>query len=206
LCAVYDWTRQGTDGFLGHDRCQGQTFGSPARRQGALILMGGWCGAHTADTARKKTGMRLRLPVGASVPGGTPRKIVVKSGVRESIPTATFNSLLNVLVLKGVVTTRSGSLKGLSNDRRTHDLRLLRGWNFWRCNLGPENYFLLQKSLNKSTVLPQSVIRPLVAALDALDRPGDYASGPTRRTPARLQSYRSAGVRRPPITSAAATP
>src|SRR5467141_3492489 len=26
----------------------------------ALILMGAWCGAHTADTTRKKTGMRLR--------------------------------------------------------------------------------------------------------------------------------------------------
>jgi hypothetical protein len=85
LCAVYDWTRQGTDGFLGHDRCQGQTFGSQARRHEALILMGGWCGAHMADTARKKTGMRLRLPVGASVPSGTPRNKVVKSGVGGSI-------------------------------------------------------------------------------------------------------------------------
>jgi hypothetical protein len=27
---------------------------------------------------------------------------------------------------------------------------------------------------------PQSVIRPLVAALDALDTPGDYAAAPTR--------------------------
>jgi hypothetical protein len=40
--------------------------------------MGGWCGAHMADTARKKTGMRLRLQVGASVPGGTPRKKLSK--------------------------------------------------------------------------------------------------------------------------------
>jgi hypothetical protein len=48
------------DGFLGYDRCQGQTFSWPARRQGALILMGGWCGARTADTTRKKTGMRLQ--------------------------------------------------------------------------------------------------------------------------------------------------
>src|SRR5262245_12538599 len=48
-CTVYDGTRQGTAGFLGHDRCQGQTCGSPARRHEALILMGGWCGAHTAD-------------------------------------------------------------------------------------------------------------------------------------------------------------
>jgi|RhiMetdeSRZDD1v2_1073273.scaffolds.fasta_scaffold713590_2 hypothetical protein len=60
LCAVADWTRQGTDGFLGHDKCQGQTFGWQARRQGALSLMGVWCGARTADTMRKKTGMRLQ--------------------------------------------------------------------------------------------------------------------------------------------------
>ena len=33
----------------------------------ALILMGGWCGAHTADTTRKKTGMRLRPQVGGGV-------------------------------------------------------------------------------------------------------------------------------------------
>jgi len=81
LWAVYDWTRQGTDGFLGHERCQGQTSGLGARRHGALILMGVWCGAHTADTAHKKTGMRLRLQVGGCVPGGTPRKKVVKGGV-----------------------------------------------------------------------------------------------------------------------------
>src|SRR5262245_3876199 len=85
LYAVANWTRQGTDGFLGHERCQGQTSGRAARRHGALILMGVWCGAHTADTARKKTGMRLQLPGGASVPGGTPRKTVVKSGVRGGI-------------------------------------------------------------------------------------------------------------------------
>jgi hypothetical protein len=78
-----DWTRQGTDGFLGHERGQGQTSGLEARRQGALILMGVWCGARTADTARKKIGMRLRLQVGESMPGGTPRKKVVQSGVRE---------------------------------------------------------------------------------------------------------------------------
>src|SRR2546427_11136623 len=85
LCAVYDWTRQGTDGFLGHDRCQGQTSGLRARRHEAWILMGGWCGAYTADTTRKKTGMRLRRPVGGRVPGGTPRETVVKSGVRGMI-------------------------------------------------------------------------------------------------------------------------
>jgi hypothetical protein len=45
LDAVYDWTRQGTEGFLGHRRCQGQTSGAVARRHAALILMGDWCGA-----------------------------------------------------------------------------------------------------------------------------------------------------------------
>jgi hypothetical protein len=45
LYAVHDWTRQGTEGFLGHRRCQGQTSGAEARRHEALILMGDWCGA-----------------------------------------------------------------------------------------------------------------------------------------------------------------
>jgi len=27
LYAVHDWTRQGTEGFLGHAQCQGQTPG-----------------------------------------------------------------------------------------------------------------------------------------------------------------------------------
>jgi len=45
LYAVHDWTRQGTEGFLGHGRCQGPTSGSWARCQYALILMGDWCGA-----------------------------------------------------------------------------------------------------------------------------------------------------------------
>jgi len=51
----------------------------------------------------------------------------------------------------------------------------------------------------------QSVIRPLVAALDALDTPGDCAAVPTQLTPAPLQWYTSAEVRQLPITSAAAT-
>jgi len=36
LDAVHDWTRQGTEGFLGHPRCQGQTSGARARRHAAL--------------------------------------------------------------------------------------------------------------------------------------------------------------------------
>jgi len=33
----------------------------------ALILMGAWCGADTADTTRKKTGMRLQPHVGSGM-------------------------------------------------------------------------------------------------------------------------------------------
>jgi hypothetical protein len=46
-----------------------------------LILLGGWCGAPTSDTARKKTGRCLRQPIEGSGPGVTPRKKVVKRGV-----------------------------------------------------------------------------------------------------------------------------
>jgi hypothetical protein len=45
LYVVHDWTRQGTEGFLGQPRCQGLTSGDEARCQEALILMGDWCGA-----------------------------------------------------------------------------------------------------------------------------------------------------------------
>jgi len=45
LYVVHAWTRQGTEGFLGHAQCQGQTSGLGARRHEALNLMGDWCGA-----------------------------------------------------------------------------------------------------------------------------------------------------------------
>ena len=38
--------------------------GLRARHHGALILMDVWCGAQMADTTQRKTGVRLRLPVG----------------------------------------------------------------------------------------------------------------------------------------------
>jgi hypothetical protein len=38
--------------------------GLRARRHGALILMDVWCGAQMADTTQRKTGVRLKLPVG----------------------------------------------------------------------------------------------------------------------------------------------
>src|ERR687888_285582 len=83
LYAVHDWTRQGTEGFLGHGACQGQTSGSRTRRQCALILMGGWCGAQAAGTTTGKTGVRLRSHSGGSVPRATPPEKVVKSCVQE---------------------------------------------------------------------------------------------------------------------------
>ena len=70
----------------------------------------------------------------------------------------------------------------------------------------PEKLFFTTKIISVVENLSmQSIIRPLVAVLDALDTLGDCAAAPTRLTPARLQSYTSAGVRRLPIMSAAAT-
>src|SRR3989442_13927083 len=58
LYAVHDWTRQGTEGFLGHGACQGPTSGLRARRQWALSLMGDWSGTPGADATTRKTGLR----------------------------------------------------------------------------------------------------------------------------------------------------
>jgi hypothetical protein len=47
--------------------------------------------------------------------------------------------------------------------------------------LGPENYFFTTKIISIVENTPiQSVIRPLVAASDALDTPGGCAAAPTR--------------------------
>src|SRR5215216_4005043 len=83
LDAVQHWTRQGTEGFLGHGACQGRTSGASARRQGALSLMGDWCGAQAADTTTRKTGARLRPQSGGSVPSAPQPKKAVKSCGRE---------------------------------------------------------------------------------------------------------------------------
>src|SRR5215468_2733771 len=56
LDAVHAWTRQGTEGFLGYPRCQGQTSGAGARRHAALILMGDWCGAWASTPRACKQG------------------------------------------------------------------------------------------------------------------------------------------------------
>ena len=63
---------------------------------------------------------------------------------------------------------------------------------------------IMQAAVAEAQRAIQRIIRPLGATLGALDRPGDSASAPTRSTPAPLQSYRSAGVRRLPRWSAAA--
>src|SRR5262245_38861579 len=76
LYAVHAWTRQGTEGFLGHRACQGPTSGARTRRPCALSLMGGWCGAQAAGTTIRQTGVRLRPPSGGSVPCATqPEKL-----------------------------------------------------------------------------------------------------------------------------------
>jgi hypothetical protein len=49
----------------------------------ALILMGAWCGAHMADTTRKKTGMRLRPQVERGVYRADHNGKTVKSCGRE---------------------------------------------------------------------------------------------------------------------------
>jgi hypothetical protein len=79
-CDVHDWTRQGTEGFLGHTRCQGQTSGEDARRQRALILMGGWCGAQSRCHGKENWDASEAANRGG-VPSGTQRKKVIKSCV-----------------------------------------------------------------------------------------------------------------------------
>src|SRR5215211_6218050 len=74
LYAVHNWTRQGTEGFLGHRRCQGPTSGVTARRHEALILMGGWCGAAEPTPRERKHGCVCKHKQGWSVPSGTQRK------------------------------------------------------------------------------------------------------------------------------------
>src|SRR5215813_7286915 len=64
LCETHGWTRQGTDGFLGHSRCQGRTSGLGARRPKGLDPDGCVVRRTEADTAGTKTGMRLRPQVG----------------------------------------------------------------------------------------------------------------------------------------------
>src|SRR5262245_57747353 len=55
------------------------------------------------------------------------------------------------------------------------------------------------------TIHVYGALRLLSAARHALDTPGDCAAAPTRRVPRPRQWYTSAGVRRLPIVSAAAT-
>src|SRR5713101_9621417 len=64
------------------------------------------------------------------------------------------------------------------------------------------NLFFTTKILciGDHTHIPRA-LRPLAAALDALDTPGDCAAAATRPTPRPLQSYTSAGGRRLPIVN-----
>src|SRR5215831_20321464 len=76
LYAVHAWTRQGTEGFLGHPRCQGQTSGPAARRHEALILMGDWCGASKPTPRVENTDASKMADRGWSVPTRTQEKNV----------------------------------------------------------------------------------------------------------------------------------
>src|SRR6266566_3874208 len=86
LYAVHDWTRQGTEGFLGHPRCQGQTSGEEARRHEALILMGDWCGARSRRHGNENTDASEIANRGWSVPSGTQRKKCQKLCMGEVLP------------------------------------------------------------------------------------------------------------------------
>src|SRR5262249_12142933 len=74
LDAVHDWTRQGTEGFLGQPRCQGPTSGDEARRQEALSLRGDWCGGRSRRHGNENTDASETAHRGWSVSGGTQRK------------------------------------------------------------------------------------------------------------------------------------
>jgi hypothetical protein len=69
LSEGHDWTRQGTDGFLGHATCQGQTLGFTARRHG-LDPDGCVVRHKAAGTNGTKTGMRLQPYIGGRVGPG----------------------------------------------------------------------------------------------------------------------------------------
>src|SRR4029450_6782400 len=110
-CAVDEWPREGTDGFLGHDRCQGQTCGAPARRPEALLLMGGGCGVPTADTPGKQTGRRLRPHVGGVCQAGrhgNKWSKVVEGAVWPLARSLLMGAFPILPVASGHCTTRSG--------------------------------------------------------------------------------------------------
>jgi hypothetical protein len=68
VCVRHAWTRQGTDGFLGHEACQGQTSGLKGETsRSSLDPDGCVVRRQTADTTRTKTGTRLRPQVGGGV-------------------------------------------------------------------------------------------------------------------------------------------
>jgi hypothetical protein len=86
LYAGHAWTRQGTEGFLGQPRCQGQTSGDEARRHEALILMGDWCGAQSRRQRNEDTDASERANRGWSVPSGTQRQNCQKLSKGEVLP------------------------------------------------------------------------------------------------------------------------
>jgi hypothetical protein len=75
-CACHDWTRQGTEGFLGHKVCQGpDTWLQSEASRGALILMGVWCVATRRSTSQPlKTRVHASWQVGRETPGDIPQR------------------------------------------------------------------------------------------------------------------------------------
>ena len=48
---LYDWTRPGTDDFLGHAECQGADWSRDTEPVELLIQMGDWCGSDGGSIA-----------------------------------------------------------------------------------------------------------------------------------------------------------
>ena len=82
----YSWTRSGTDGFLGHRRCQGVAGLLWVRPRQLLIQMGVWCGSDGKPNAADKpfTGPEKLSDTQKrrKTPGARPRV----AGLFESVP------------------------------------------------------------------------------------------------------------------------
>ena len=79
-CACHDWTRQGTEGFLGHEMCQGPD----AWPQGEVSIMrldpdGCLCVAIGRVTSQPlKTRVRAKRQIGSEMPCDIPQQKMQK--------------------------------------------------------------------------------------------------------------------------------
>ena len=99
----------------------------------------------------------------------------------HSNPTASFNSLANVLIRKSAVTARSWLTEGTLRWSWTPRPPSPQVMELLVMKFRFENNYLIQKIIYvvDNPSLP-SLIRPLVVAPDALDTPGGCAAAPTR--------------------------